>query len=64
MENKELNALFARIEESISRVNAGEITLESVATEFGLIKTKYGYVHSRWGWSVEFNEKLGYSLYY
>ena len=65
MTNKELDALFERIEEAVSRVNAGETTLESVASEFRLIKTKYGYIYPRWGWPIMFDEQTGqYCLYY
>ena len=65
MTNKELNALFERIEEAVSRVNAGKTPLESVASEFRLIKTNYGYVHPRWGWPIMLDEQTNqYCLYY
>lgn len=67
MTNKELDALFERIEEAVSRVNAGETTLESVASEFGLVmhpKLKQ-YLHPRWGWPIMFDEQTKqYCLYY
>ena len=63
-ELKELDALFARLDRAVWHINAGDTTLESVVSEFGLIKTKCGYIHPRWGWSVEFDEGLGYNLYY
>lgn len=65
MTNQELCGLFDRIEKAVLSVNCGVTTLESIASEFGLIMTERGqYIHPRWGWPIEFDESVGYYLCY